>query len=244
MTDPVWHPDGVTFSPCSGNSHPSLSSQLLPAPHSPDCHGKNLGSALSSCLHMTCTKALSGMSAGRNLGAFPVQGNPALLKGCQRQPATSSMVSPQGTLCHVPPREFGWGGNQGRNLIFCFPLGKCLHPGRLWNRVREVSGGLGTSYHCLPRGAAQQEWGAGTQPCFLMELDHSVPVLLSLQMEANLEIVCDPAGFSSGKLLLQTGDLDALALRITPCLCPKSFPPHFCHGSPIRSFCGTDLFCC
>lgn len=56
-----------------------------------------------------------------------------------------------------------------------------------------------------------------------MELDHSAPVLLSLQMEANLEIVCDPTGFSSGKLLLQTGDLDALALRITPCLCPKSF---------------------
>lgn len=48
-----------------------------------------------------------------------------------------------------------------------------------------------------------------------MELDHSVRggeqgfVLLSLQLEANLEIVRDPTGVSSGKLLLQTGDVGA-----------------------------------
>lgn len=68
-------------------------------------------------------------------------------------------------------------------------------------------------------------------------------VLLSLQLQAILEIVCDPMGVSSGKLLLQTGDLDALALRITP-LFPKSFPPCFSQGSPPRSFCCTDFFCC
>lgn len=69
-------------------------------------------------------------------------------------------------------------------------------------------------------------------------------VLLSLQLEVNLELVCDPMGVSSGKLLLQTGDLDALALRITPCLRPKSFPPHFSQGSLPRKFCYIDFFCC
>lgn len=34
-------------------------------------------------------------------------------------------------------------------------------------------------------------------------------VLHSLQLEADLEIVCDSTGVSSGKLLLQTGDLGA-----------------------------------
>lgn len=69
-------------------------------------------------------------------------------------------------------------------------------------------------------------------------------VLLSSQLGDNLELVCDPTGVSSGKLLLQTGHLDALALRTTPYLCPKSFPLHFSQGSPPRNFCCTDFFCC
>lgn len=128
---------GVTFSSCSGNSHPFPSSQLLPAPHSPGCRDKQSG-LCSEFLHVT-TKALSGMSAGRNLSAFPVQGNPALLKGCQGHPATSSAVSPLGyTPCQVPPREFGWGSNQGRDLNFCFPFSQMFTS---WEVVESNQGG-------------------------------------------------------------------------------------------------------
>lgn len=154
MTAPAWHPDGVTFSPCSGNNHPSPSSQLLPAPPSPGCHGKQSGLCSgflpAHALHVT-TKALTGMSAGRNLGAFSVRG-----AAKDSQPPAAQYL-PKGHLTRFLQESLAEEAVREGIGTSVSPLAKCLRPGRLWNQVREVSGGLGTIYPCLPRAAAQQE---------------------------------------------------------------------------------------
>ncbi|XP_071427167.1 cilia- and flagella-associated protein 70 isoform X1 [Pithys albifrons albifrons] len=112
------------------SSHPSSCQNLLPQ----GVMTSNLGSAPNAYLHMACMSPLqlSGMSAGRNLSAFPRESITS--EGCQGHPASRSMVSPRGAPHQVPPREFG----PGKGLELLFPpwpnvyfMGGCgIGPGR------------------------------------------------------------------------------------------------------------------